>query len=1424
MAYTIEQIGQRVMNRNPEAFKGFTAGDVGKRIIKRNPSLQSLVSVPEKTLEAPISARSPETGFVQSMAQGISKPFLSTFETVRGAVGGAFNLGQAAINKITGDEAGYQRNVQEAAQISSPTRQADYGYLGKVSPISKPKEAVGAGLELGSWLVPAGKVATVGKQVIEKGVLQTVKEVAKPTLKQAFTKALPYGGAMGALSGAGMEMQRPESTATDILKSAGSGSVFGAATLGAFAGAGNVISKTIASKTIKGFKNQKIINNRINTITDIESQYSKLRKNAIVSKDANLGTKQRISSVDIGFPEAVDSTGTLRTTTKGGVIDQYKAQTLDGYEGIGRKTLEKEGASVSPEVVREQIIKNIMGSNLEEDALQSAIAGVDKKINGLLLRANEKGNIPLEKIHDAKIFARSNVDYTKPNSKIEAKIISNAYQRVIENNSATNIKKINGAIAPYLQDIKFLESLDGRKVKGGKLGKYFAQITGNIAGAVTGGMVGGPSGSAVGTVLGGELGSRIRANQLMKTFKGDLGKIAKKSPVLEKAIKDINAPRLALPAPKKGAFRSSIGSGKTINLPAFGGTMLNRERHQSLGRQIQANANAIKTPSNIDIEPKVNNNAFNLARNEQNVNPIIESLKMFKKEIPEKEMPQKVSRVRQEELLNEIQDSEVALSEHFSKKPEVQEHLSNIMMELDISEAGKRIPIKSAFGQTEWLGQKSIFPQWVPEHLRDKKLFNKTMEMFSNMDNIKYPEANKVRQRELYDMIFDELDSRLGTNTNPIREKILKNYETINTGENTTSNLSGYGRNQSGTGEISTTGGAFSPLSTSAAETSRTGMTIKDVSKGKPTAFSSGMDAISKRKKLINENPKAVEFAKLWTGMDDRVAGIVGIDMGQSGNQTFSSIKKYITPEMKNQLKNFSISEPETVYRVQRKGYEIQPLTAWTRNMDWAIDHAKKHPDFEILVAKATPANTLVDINKILPSGISEIVLKKEGLNYKIAKEANKPSAFTPAIPKFEGFADISTKVIDKLKGRSTVSKQFISDLTNSGELKQVERELIRDVLASESETVNVQKFAEKVKIELLPLKLLNSKDKAWMPQKYESITLPDELRGNVANYQEHIWESPIKTSAGDVHFPGQSSDYFGHTRIEDMGTIGKTIQKAKTISGNDYEITRAKKGGEGIRRVIEVQSDLYQKGGLEKELAKSRKVDISGGFIRPGEIPKSKLLGVQKLQQYSDPTAHFRMIREEVKQAAIDGKTKLQFPTGETAMKIEGLGDTRQWFKAGTFEVMTPEKLKVGNAITTQRPAYASEGSQWIITDILGDGKFKAVPKGVGMQRAELVGKYGGGTPIKLGDLWYDTKDINIETFDISGKVDTSNPIYRFYEKEVGKYLRSKYDAKTITDDKGVQWNEVEIKPEMKKEPVGAFSMAPKKEGKTVFGRSEFA
>ena len=430
-------------------------------------------------------------------------------------------------------------------------------------------------------------------------------------------------------------------------------------------------------------------------------------------------------------------------------------------------------------------------------------------------------------------------------------------------------------------------------------------------------------------------------------------------------------------------------------------------------------------------------------------------------------------------------------------------------------------------------------------------------------------------------------------------------------------------------------------------------------------------------------------------------------------------------------------------------------------------------------------------------------------------KTMNERFADKKELPKYVGESDLTIKTLEKLKGKSLVSKEYIANLAKNPDLKQSERDVINGILEQYPEgNVNVNDFAQKIKAELLPLERKVVGEGKNL-SKYESISLPDDLRGSVKNYTENIYASPIKTSAGNVHFGGSKAgeNYFGHTRVEDMAD-NKT------------------------RRVIEVQSDLYQKGRLEGEKGYPKTAEYKGKeyvvmnvnnqYVTLGDISnlgkplssfpavnevkvddvkfnydQNRVKDVAKLAQYNDPTAHFRMIREEIKKAAEDGKTKLQFPTGETAMKIEGLGVNSDNWLTDTGRVsnrMTVADLRVGREIS--QPA----GDPWIITDVLGDGKFKAVPKRNLDQEIENFSKVKEKpTPQMLYDYLSDYK----ETFDISGKVNTNNPIYKFYEKEVQKYLK-KFGGTPVVDDKGVSWIEVPIKKEQAKMPVEAFGVLP--------------
>jgi hypothetical protein len=387
----------------------------------------------------------------------------------------------------------------------------------------------------------------------------------------------------------------------------------------------------------------------------------------------------------------------------------------------------------------------------------------------------------------------------------------------------------------------------------------------------------------------------------------------------------------------------------------------------------------------------------------------------------------------------------------------------------------------------------------------------------------------------------------------------------------------------------------------------------------------------------------------------------------------------------------------------------------------------------------------------------------------------------------FNGFDDISTPILEKLKGREKVSRQFIDDLTRQQGLKKAEVDLVKGTLENFKDAeINVKEFAESVKSELLPLTWTenfhgNTRNSKWINKTYEEFVLPTALRkgdSRVKKYNEKIYESPIQNSSWKKHFRPEYhvsgifkrfKGYFGHTRVEDM-LDDKT------------------------RRIIEIQSDLFQNHGIEKEISKIKNI----GKI--AEFEKIK-------KQYTDPTAHYRMVREEIKQASIDRKTKLQFPTGETAMIIQNrdLGWTH---KDGS--TIGTHKLKIGGFVKDEDSKLDG-----VIVGLPGRDRPNQIAifpllKNVEIfdTREEAIRASFWGSAIKLENGKYikgSSDDIADSIFGVVGKTE-DDPVYKFYEKDIGEYLKKNHNAKLITDKQDVSWWEVPISKEDAKRPVGAF------------------
>lgn len=267
-------------------------------------------------------------------------------------------------------------------------------------------------------------------------------------------------------------------------------------------------------------------------------------------------------------------------------------------------------------------------------------------------------------------------------------------------------------------------------------------------------------------------------------------------------------------------------------------------------------------------------------------------------------------------------------------------------------------------------------------------------------------------------------------------------------------------------------------------------------------------------------------------------------------------------------------------------------------------------------------------------------------------------------------------KTLEKIKDKDIVSKQFISDLTNAGDIKQAERDVIRQVLTEyeDGSKINIEEFTNKVKAQLIPLTVKTNTD-------YEGVSLKEEERGDVENYEVHVYESPLYTGTGYNHFSeSEYPNYFGHVRVEDM-----------------YD---------GVRRLIEIQSDLMQKGRLEEayeplsekaertikdlesqyeyiEIARSRgdtKITTSQGTYT---LKQAKRNLDNEIQQYKDfLKSDFSSLTKGSKVMTPYGEGDVLFPTiseGTLRLMVRNVGVSKISHEFLPSEITIPEETKQG-------------------------------------------------------------------------------------------------------------------------------------------------
>lgn len=301
------------------------------------------------------------------------------------------------------------------------------------------------------------------------------------------------------------------------------------------------------SEGVQSIKNRrdpsKIVENRLNDLQKIQDSNAPVRRIIEAAEKRGVRVKEKLAQTDL-LNGTVDNTGTIRTNDAIAKVDEF----LDPQEGVVLQNLEKEGKKLPLSYIRAKLKNTINKGGLEGSALTTGNNSVDREIEGYLQRADKDGYITLADLQRAKISKTSTINYLNPESRKVDKTIARGLKELIEDNTdSVDVRELNKELANYYEIRSLLKKLDGKKVRDGRLGTWFAKLIGAMAGSHFG---------PLGTIIGAEVAGKVKGVGLAGTFGGKMGGKLEQSGAMKQAIQS-GKPASAIELPE-----TFIGQGK----------------------------------------------------------------------------------------------------------------------------------------------------------------------------------------------------------------------------------------------------------------------------------------------------------------------------------------------------------------------------------------------------------------------------------------------------------------------------------------------------------------------------------------------------------------------------------------------------------------------------------------------------------------------------------------------------------------------------------------------------------------------------------------------------------------------------------------------------------------------------------------------
>jgi LysM repeat protein len=375
----------------------------------------------------------------------------------------------------------------------------------------------------------------------------------------------------------------------------------------------------------------------------------------------------------------------------------------------------------------------------------------------------------------------------------------------------------------------------------------------------------------------------------------------------------------------------------------------------------------------------------------------------------------------------------------------------------------------------------------------------------------------------------------------------------------------------------------------------------------------------------------------------------------------------------------------------------------------------------------------------------------------------------------------------------------------------------------------------------------------------YSDLTVPGGT-----NYTENEIATPAITPAIKGHAQFATNKGIGWFRSDDRTKGGKYYKEFLEASGiENPTITDL---SSKTRRILEVQSDLFQKGRDSKVLSKKLDVKKVGDkFISNGKEftvtnidTDSNLYELITISNSEGKTATLRrselekrfdergdnssdnqflqllnkdnnwvtfFVKSIIQDSAKQGYEKVLFPSGNTASKIEGHTTLEEFKKQKEDRIKKLEEnnkngitkdsvfwkgvsiMKTQSNNGTLREGYAIWKSN--IND-LTDKSILTTEEAQNKHGVEFVYVNPSKEVLdsfkfnnEISQLKQELKRVETEGFG------ALKPIYNFYENTVTNILKKQgYTPKQITDEFGNTWNEIEIKPERDTQSIAFMRM----------------